>query len=241
MKKQICKFIILFFALIHVLNALFLVKTSIIYSAIWLLFAIIEVAVVIVSTRISKQKKRLGQVIACSLAIFLIIQSLLSSIIMIRSISSSTANADYLLVLGYQLDDDQMSKTLIYRVERAYEYASRYPDCKIIVSGGITGKNTVSEASLMKDALVAYGINEERIIVEDKSTSTVENLEYCKSLLQEGEKIVCISSNYHCSRIKVIASNVGIDLKTIGAKAPINLLMNQLMIEKIATIGVLLS
>ena len=73
---------------------------------------------------------------------------------------------------------------------------------------------------------------------EENSKDTIENIKYCKELMDGGEKVVIISSQYHCSRIQEIAKKQGLEVSTLGANAPINLLMNQLMIEKIATIFV---
>lgn len=236
MKKYIWILILGFYAVIHLLNVLGLLSSSLLYAACWFLFACIDLAVIFFALKAHKEGKRLGKILSVILSVWLLLQSGLSLGVMLKGNSHDTKDADVLFVLGYQLDHDKMSDTLIYRLEKAYDYAIDHPNCKIIVSGGITRNNTVSEASLMKDALIAFGIDESRITAEENSKETIENIMYCKQLMDGGEKVVIISSQYHCSRVQEIAKKQGLDVATLGSKAPINLLMNQLMIEKIATV-----
>ena len=240
MKRYFGIYIIVFFALLHLVNGIGLINHSIAYACIWFVFTIIESLIALVSYKMIKKENKWGSIISIGLSSWLCFQTILSMIIMLNSISFNTSNADKIFVLGYQLDHNQMSETLVYRVEKAYEYINDNPNTVVIVSGGFTRENTVSEASLMKNALVAYGVNDSKIITEENSKDTIENIKYCKNLVDSGESVVIISSHYHCARIKLIANEQGLDVKTIGAKCPLNLLMNQLMIEKIAILGILL-
>lgn len=240
MKKYIGICIIVLFALLHVVNGIGLISHSILYACIWFLFAIIESFIAMYAFILIRKKSKWGIVISIIVSVWLTIQAILSIVILCNSISFNTSKADKVFVLGYQLEDNQMTSTLISRVDKAYEYAKKNPDSVIIVSGGITGKNTVSEASLMKNTLISYGVDENRIIAEENSKDTIENIKYCKNLISSGEDVVIISSHYHCARIKLIASEQGLEVKTIGANCPLNLLMYQLMIEKFAMLGILL-
>ena len=240
MKKYIGIFIITLFAVLHVVNGIGLISHSILYACIWFLFVIIESLIAIYAFVLMKKQSKWGIVISIIVSAWLSFQAILSIIILCNSISFNTSKADKVFVLGYQLEDNQMTSTLVSRVDKAYEYAKKNPDTVIIVSGGITRNNKVSEASLMKNALISYGLDEERIIAEENSKDTIENIKYCKNLVSNGDDVVIISSHYHCARIKLIAKEQGLDVKTIGADCPLNLLMNQLMIEKIAMIGILL-
>lgn len=236
MKKYLWIIILGFYAVVHLLNALGLIGHSLLYAMAWLLFGLIDIAVILFALKSQKDGKKLGKVISIALSVWLLLQSSLSLAVMLKGTSKDTKNADVVFVLGYQLDNDQMSSTLISRLEKAYDYAVDNPHCKIIVSGGITRNNTVSEASLMKKALVSFGIDENRIVSEENSKDTIENIRYCKNLMDNGDKVVIISSQYHCSRVQEIAKKQDLQVSTLGAHAPINLLMNQLMIEKIATV-----
>src|SRR5699024_5553416 len=79
------------------------------------------------------------------------------------------------VVLGYALSEEgEMEETLLERLKIAKEAAEAYPDSKIIVTGGVP-KQGITEADVMFDWLVENGIDEERIVKEDRATDTVEN------------------------------------------------------------------
>ena len=92
----------------------------------------------------------------------------------------------------------------------------------------------------MKSILVSYGIDSIRVFEEDQAKSTIENMRFCQDFIAEDDKVVVITSNYHCLRAKTLAKKMGYSVKTIGASAPLKLLMNQLFLEKISLIQILL-
>lgn len=153
-------------------------------------------------------------------------------LILIGSFGLNTDNADYIIVLGHKLNNNKISNVLEYRLNKVLEY-SENNNCKIILSGGITSNNTISEAEVMKDYLVNNGINESRIILEDKSTDTVENIRNCKEYVDSKSKIVVISSNYHIVRAKMICRLLGLNAKGIGTYTPIIDLIIHLAIEEV--------
>lgn len=126
------------------------------------------------------------------------------------------------IVLGAGLDGDKVSAQLAYRLDKAVEYAEKNPNALIVVSGGQGKDEAVSEASAMKDYLVDNGVSVERIICEDRSTSTYTNLINTKEILDErldGEyDVVLITSNFHMYRAKKLASAVGFDCTSYHAQ-----------------------
>ena len=69
----------------------------------------------------------------------------------------------------------------------------------IVVSGGQGPHETVTEAAAMAKWLSERGIPADRILLEDASTSTIENL----------RKVKVISSDFHCTRAAMLARRVG--------------------------------
>ena len=141
----------------------------------------------------------------------------------IASKGSGDVNADYLLILGHALKDNAASPVLEKRCEKAAEYLKAHPDTVAIACGGITGENqTVSEATVIKEILTEKGIDDSRIILEDKSKTTAENFYNAKKLM--GEKSSCsvalLSSSYHLLRARTLAKICGIDAKTVAAPTP---------------------
>ena len=124
---------------------------------------------------------------------------------------SEVRDLDYVIVLGSQVKPTGPAVVTRYRLDKAYEYAVSNPDTIIIVSGGQGSNEPASEASVMKDYLVARGIDESRILMEDKSTNTSENLLFSSRLYPElaGSSVGIISSDFHIFRALSIAKKCG--------------------------------
>ena len=124
---------------------------------------------------------------------------------------SEVRDLDYVIVLGSQVKPTGPAVVTRYRLDKAYEYAVSNPDTVIIVSGGQGSNEPASEASVMKDYLVARGIDESRILMEDNSTNTSENLRLCSDLFPglTDSSVGIISSDFHIFRALSIAKKCG--------------------------------
>lgn len=163
--------------------------------------------------------------------IFISIIVLYGLIILLGSFNLNTDNADYVIVLGHQLKNNQYDDVLKYRLIKTLDYLNNN-ESKCILSGGITSNNTISEALVMKEYLITKGINQNRIIVEDKSKDTIENIKNCINLIKPNSKVVLISSNYHIVRSRMICRLFGIRVKGIGTYTPIIDLLKHIPIEE---------
>ena len=118
--------------------------------------------------------------------------------------------ADYCIVLGAQWKTTGPSEVLRRRLDKAAAYLTENPDTKVIVSGGQGGNEIMSEAAGMRDYLVNAGIEEERILVEDKSSNTSENLVFSGEFLDlQNSKVVIVTNNFHVFRALGIARKQG--------------------------------
>lgn len=117
--------------------------------------------------------------------------------------SACPENVDYVIVLGAKTG----SITINGRTQLAAEYLLENPETRVIVTGGQGPDEYMPEADYMKQRLVEYwGIEEDRIIVENKSASTDENLAFSVELMDEDtESIAVVSNNYHVARAMGIA------------------------------------
>jgi len=120
-------------------------------------------------------------------------------------------DVDYVIILGGGLKNGQVTKTLQYRLDQGILFLKEHPDLEVIVTGGVGLGETISEGEAMKNYLVAKGIPEEKIIVESKATSTMENFKYTKQILNERTgrsdyKVLVVTSDFHMARSKVLAS-----------------------------------
>ncbi|MCC8105833.1 MAG: YdcF family protein [Clostridiales bacterium] len=93
-------------------------------------------------------------------------------------------NLNYVIVLGAQVRGTSPSLSLKKRLERAAEYAEENPGTIFILSGGQGPDEGISEAECMYQYLVAAGVPEDRLIKEDASTSTRENLTFSAEIIR---------------------------------------------------------
>ena len=111
-------------------------------------------------------------------------------------------NLDYIIVLGAHVDGTRMTLALLERARRALLYLEENPGTKAVLSGGKgTGEN-ISEAEAMYRYLTGHGIDGSRLILEEKSTSTKENLAF--SLRKIGTcncSVGVVTNNFHVWRM----------------------------------------
>jgi len=119
---------------------------------------------------------------------------------------------DYLIVLGARVEEDgRPSKALEKRIRAAAEYLARNPDTVAVASGGKGTDEVISEAACIRNGLIERGIGEERIILEERSTTTSENMAFSMALMENGAdaKIGLVTNNYHVFRAVRLAEHAG--------------------------------
>ncbi|SDF58478.1 YdcF family protein [Sporolituus thermophilus] len=127
---------------------------------------------------------------------------------------------DVIIVLGAKLIGHEPSTMLRLRLDEAAKlYQAGYAPF-IIVSGAQGRDEAVSEATAMHDYLIAHGIPADRILVEDKSFSTQQNLANSLAIMRERnlKRAIIVSNASHIRRALVIAHNLGMEAS--GAPAP---------------------
>lgn len=95
----------------------------------------------------------------------------------------------YVIVLGACVRGTRVTRSLAFRLKRAAEYAQAHPDCMLVVSGGQEPGEDITEAQAMSSWLVQHGIGRERILLEDRSVNTRENLLFSKEIICRYETV----------------------------------------------------
>lgn len=117
---------------------------------------------------------------------------------------------DEIIVLGAQVRETGPSRVLRSRLNAAASYLKDNPETICIVSGGQGPNEPCTEAEAMKEYLVEKGIREDRILMEDKSTTTVENLEFSSRFLnREEDSVGIVTNNFHMFRSLKLAKKNG--------------------------------
>lgn len=131
-------------------------------------------------------------------------------------------NLDYIIVLGAQMKEKGPSAALKFRLDKAYDYLIANENTICIVSGGQGANEPCSEAQGMYDYLVKRGISGDRILMEDKSTDTSENIAFSARLLNtESDSVGIVTNNFHVFRGVRLARHQGIE-NVCGIAAPSN-------------------
>ena len=128
------------------------------------------------------------------------------------------------VVLGCQVfPDGHPSLMLRGRIQAAYRYLTDHPEAVCIASGGQNGSEPVSEAQCIRDTLVSMGIAPERILLEDRSRSTEENLAFSARLIAERglpTAVAVASDNFHQLRAAIWAQRTGLTPYSDGCASP---------------------
>lgn len=131
-------------------------------------------------------------------------------------------NPSTLIILGCKVNGEQPSLQLYKRAIRGCEYMLDNPNAVAIVCGGKGTNEGISEAECIKKVLVDNGVDEDRIYLEDQSTSTDENILFAKNIIKQNKldtNVIISTSDYHCYRAKMIAKKNGLTANTLPSYA----------------------
>ncbi len=128
-------------------------------------------------------------------------------------------NISYLIVLGAKVNGTTMSLSLLYRAQAALTYLQDNPETIVIATGGKGEGEWITEAEAIQNFLLENGIHQERILIEDQSTTTLENLTFAKDLFDVKEAVI-VSNDFHLFRAIKNAQSLSIKAYPLAAKTP---------------------
>lgn len=161
-----------------------------------------------------KGVKRLNMLFSAGLVLFIVFLSWLGFVTFkMHTVDYSDPPKDTtVIVLGARVYEDGVSLSLKNRLDEAYDYLIENPGAKCVVTGGQGDNEPWPEALAEKEYLTDKGIDPSRIILEDKSTSTIENLKFAAELMtQEGlpMEAVIVTQGFHEFRATSMAKEAG--------------------------------
>ena len=129
---------------------------------------------------------------------------------------------DHVVVLGAGVRGTVPSLSLRERINAAYDYLVANPNAIAVLSGGQGPGEDITEAACMYRELTNMGIDPGRLLMEEHSASTIENLRFSLELLKNHTgaaptKIAIVSSEYHLYRAGLFAKELG--LSSVGIPA----------------------
>lgn len=132
---------------------------------------------------------------------------------------------DAVVVLGAGLIGDRVPPLLASRLDRGLHLYRREVESGrtplLVVSGGRGPDEKVSEAAAMRDYLLRRDVPDDLIVVEDRATTTEQNLQYSAELLAGrgwSGRAVAVTNNFHVFRAAVLARRLRLRMQIIGAR-----------------------
>ena len=125
-------------------------------------------------------------------------------------------SSDYAVVLGAAVQEDgTASRIMRQRLAAAMEFMARNPDAMVILSGSQGGNEPISEAQCMYNTLVEQGADPQRLLLEEGSENTRENLQNSLRIIEDrgGTKkpVAIITSEFHQRRAAYIGTSLGME------------------------------
>lgn len=150
---------------------------------------------------------------------------------------------DYIIILGCAIRSDGTPTPILKgRIDRAVafdrEQAEKWgKEAKFVPSGGQGSDEVVSEAESMKRYLMEQGIPDERILKEDRSVNTYQNMAFSRKVIEadggdvNGRSIAFSTTNYHVFRGYTLAQKIGMKVKGLSAKTKLYFFPNAFLRE----------
>ncbi len=157
------------------------------------------------------------------------------------SIDTATGDEDAVIVLGAAVHGSEPSNTLVGRLDAALAYHERNPSALIVVSGGQGFQEDLPEGVAMRDYLVAHGVPDAEVLVEDRASSTVENFAFSKALLDArlapGYRVVFVTDDFHVFRAGRIAAAAGLDATHVASSTSAYFWASNYLRETVAVVA----
>ena len=128
--------------------------------------------------------------------------------------SSENHTADAAIVLGAAVWGERLSPVFQERVNHAIELHRQKRVRKIVFTGGQGNSNEETEAAAARRFAISNGVPAEDILIEDKSTSTYENLVLAKPVTEANElkTVLLVSDPLHLKRSIEIAKSLNYEV-----------------------------
>lgn len=169
--------------------------------------------------------------------------AVLTSGYMLTGLIQTGHRDETVLVLGCSVKGERPSRMLHQRIEAATEYLEKNPDSKAVLSGGQGPDEKISEAECMRRELVRRGIAADRLYLEDRSTSTEENVAFSAKIIEQNglnRHVTVVTSDFHCRRGMLLCQRAGLTASSTPAATDVYLLGTYWMREMLAVVKTVL-
>ena len=165
-----------------------------------------------------------GRVVLCiigAIVIAAVVSGAVAGAHIASAVGKAPADDATVVVLGCKVRGTVPSLSLYQRIDAAGDYLEEHPYATCILSGGQGDAEDISEAECMYRYLVDRGIDPDRLIKEEASGTTEENIENSKRIIEQrglSPDLAIVTNGYHQYRAQLIASKQGLEAGAVRAK-----------------------
>jgi uncharacterized SAM-binding protein YcdF (DUF218 family) len=182
-----------------------------------------------------KNKKRMLSYLTILVVVGLIYVGVLQFKISQHIHTEVPKHADYIIVLGARVKGTVPSLAFASRIKAAANYLKENENTIAIASGGKGPGEDISEAESIRRELIKLGISESRILMENRSTDTYENINYSRKLIpKNAQSGLVVTNTFHIYRAVSIASDQGLEVEGLPAKTPVQAVVKSYTREYLA-------
>ena len=208
------KYILIILSLLSILYGLLILQVGS-GTGFWMIWEMIGVFFFIWAILLQKNffdsHRKLKIIFHSMLIVGIAVITMLCGMITTEFKAKGQQNLDYIIVLGAQVRESGPSVVLQYRLDAAIDYLNKNPDTICIVSGGQGVNEPFSEAEGMAKYLLENGIEKDRILLEDESRNTVQNIQNSKDIMEElYNGVGIVTNNFHVFRAVQLAKAQGL-------------------------------
>jgi len=146
---------------------------------------------------------------------------LLEGMVLAGNHSEVHGNPQVMVILGAQVKSWGPSILLQDRLDTACSYLEEHPDMTVVVTGAQGTDEPTTEAQCMYDYLTARGVDGSRILIDDQSHNTSQNLKNAKVLIEKNgldpDNCLVVSNGFHLTRVRMLSHRYGMDVSTLAA------------------------
>ncbi|WP_424245267.1 uncharacterized SAM-binding protein YcdF (DUF218 family) [Elusimicrobium posterum] len=159
-------------------------------------------------------------------ALYLCYALCMSAFIVYSARPNTSYTEDSVIILGAGIKGDKVLPTLKKRLDAGVKYLQKNENAIVIVSGGQGHGESISEALAMKNYLLSKGVKEERILMENQSRDTRQNLAFSKEILDThfAEKsdytTLCITTRSHLYRAQQLGKEINWNMTGLASDVP---------------------
>lgn len=190
-----------------------------------------------------RKNRVVRSVVIALIIVGLLVTGTVSGLMLHAAAVPTAEDAGTIIILGCRVRGEQPSEMLQRRADAALAYLETHPDCAVIVTGGVSRHATISEAEAVRRYLIANGVDESQIYVEDRSINTEQNFRYAADIIQRNglsNKVVIATDRFHQYRASIFAGRAGLDASPLPCSTQFFLLLGYWCREILAVLRVLL-